>query len=201
MKTVVNEIRNGINILKLGAIISITPECAIRPRKDYFPQLIEIIVSQQLSSKAADSIFKKITAYFQNILTPAAILSTPHEILRGLGLSTSKVNFIKDAAQKIENKQLKLKGFYHMPEDEIRATLVQVKGIGAWSCDMFLMFSLARLNILPVNDLGIRKAVQKVYQLKTLPDEKKIRNIAKKNGWHPYCTIASWYLWRSLELK
>lgn len=205
MKTVVNEIRTGIAALKqadarLAAIISVTPECEIRRKKDYFLHLVEIIVSQQLSSKAADSIFKRVTDYFDGMLTTVAVLATPNEILRGLGLSANKVNFIKDAAEKIENKQIKLKGISRMSENEVREMLMQIKGVGTWTCDMFLMFCLANLNILPVNDLGIRKGVQRLYRLRSLPDEKKIRSIAKANGWAPYCSIASWYLWRSLDL-
>ena len=87
-----------------------------------------------------------------------------------------------------------------MTEEEIREQLTQIKGVGVWSCDMFLMFTLGKLNILPVHDLGIRKGIQKIYRLRKLPDESKIRAIAQQNCWHPYCSVASWYVWRSLEV-
>lgn len=206
MNNLVSEIETGIEFLKnndarLRAIIEVTPPCSIKLQKRYFLRLIEIIISQQLSVKAADSIFNRFIAHFGEAVKPSTILKTSPELIRSFGLSTSKVNFIKDVAEKIENKQLKLKQFYHMTEEEIRKELIQIKGIGVWSCDMYLMFTLGKLNILPVHDLGIRKGVQKIYHLRELPDETKIRTIAKKNNWHPYCSIASWYLWRSLEME
>ncbi len=205
MNNLVSEIKIGIEFLKendtrLRTIIEGTPPCSIKQQKQYFLRLIEIIISQQLSVKAADAIFNRFIAHFGSGVKPSAILTTAPEKIRSLGLSTSKVNFIKDVAEKIENKQLKLKGFSHMTEEEIREQLTQIKGVGVWSCDMFLMFTLGKLNILPVHDLGIRKGIQKIYRLRKLPDESKIRAIAQQNSWHPYCSVASWYVWRSLEV-
>ncbi len=107
---------------------------------------------------------------------------------------------MKDLSGKILNKEILLKGLIKKSDSEIISELTKVKGIGEWTVHMFLIFTLARPNVLPVKDLGLRKAVMNVYRLRKLPDEKRIYKISKENNWSPYNTIASWYLWRSLEI-
>ena len=112
-----------------------------------------------------------------------------------------KVIKLKDLSQKVLSKEVSLTGISRKTDDEVIAELTKVKGIGVWSAHMFLMFTLGRPNILPTGDLGIRKAVMLNYQLKKMPTEQKVELVAKKNNWHPYCTIASLYMWRSLDNK
>jgi DNA-3-methyladenine glycosylase II len=121
--------------------------------------------------------------------------------LRSVGLSGQKLAYIKDLAAKVDNGTVHLKRIAQMSDDEIIAELTQVKGIGVWTVQMFLIFSLGRLNVLPVGDLGIRMAIQRLYGLEELPKPTAIEAIAEQNQWQPYCSVASWYLWRSLENK
>jgi DNA-3-methyladenine glycosylase II len=167
--------------------------------KKYFDLLLGSIIGQQLSMYAAASIEKKFLNFFKNKPRPEIILQTDDAVLRSIGLSNAKVKYVKDLSQKIISGELKLKGISKKSDDEIIAELTKVKGIGIWTSHMFLIFTLGRLNILPVGDLGIRKSIMVNYRLKKLPDDKIIRSIAKNNNWHPYCSIASLYLWRSLD--
>ncbi len=180
-------------IIKNIGIINLTP-----PTK-YFNPLLRAIIGQQLSTSAARAIYKRFIEFFNNSPHPDLILSTDDSVLRSLGLSNSKVKYVKDFSQKILSKEIHLAGLAKKSDEEIIEELTKVKGIGTWTVHMFLIFTLGRLNVLPVSDLGIRKAVMLNYGLKKMPDEKKIRLIAKKNNWHPYCTVASLYLWQSLD--
>lgn len=184
---------------KLSGVIQSAGNCTISPSSDYFLALLNIIISQQLSSKAADSIFAKFNLLFGKQPTPGKILALPDEKIREAGLSNAKTKSIKDLSVKILNNELKLKGIEHFSPEDITAQLVTVKGIGPWSVDMFLIFSLGLPDILPVGDLGIRKGMMKLYGLKKLPDEKTMRRIAKKHNWSPYSSVASWYLWRVVD--
>lgn len=187
------------NDKKLAAVIASAGKCSINPSPDYFQALITIIVSQQLSSKAADSIIAKFNLLFGKQPAPKDILALPDEKIREAGLSNAKTKSIKDLSLKILNNELKLKGIEHFSPAEITEKLVTVKGIGPWSVDMFLIFSLGLPDILPLGDLGIKKGMMKLYGLRKLPDEKKMREIARKNNWSPYCSVASWYLWRVVD--
>ena len=173
----------------------------LRSHRKYFNLLLGAIIGQQLSTKAADSIQKRFMDYFANKPEPELILATEHSVLRGIGLSNAKVSYVKDLSQKVLSKEVRLTGISRKTDDEVIAELTKVKGIGVWSAHMFLMFTLGRPNILPTGDLGIRKAVMLNYQLKKMPTEQKVELVAKKNNWHPYCTIASLYMWRSLDNK
>jgi DNA-3-methyladenine glycosylase II len=182
-------------IIKNIGIINLTQH------KKYYNLLLGSIISQQLSTYAAASIHKRFMNFYKNNPRPEFILKTDDSALRLLGLSNAKVKYVKDLSVKILSGELKLKGFAKKSDDEIIAELTKVKGIGVWTSHMFLMFTLGRLNVLPFGDLGIRKSIMVNYRLKKMPDEKKIRLIAKQNNWHPYCSIASLYLWRSLDTK
>ena len=182
-------------IIKNIGIINLTRQ------KKYFNLLLGSIISQQLSIYAAASIQKKFLGFFKYDPQPELILQTDDLTLRSLGLSNAKVRYVKDLSQKFMSGEVKLKGFGKMSDKDIIDELTKVKGIGLWTSHMFLIFTLGRLNILPFGDLGIRKSIMVNYRLKKMPDEKKIKSIAKNNNWHPYCSIASLYLWRSLDAK
>ena len=182
-------------------MISKTEPCALQPHRFYYISLVRSIVGQQLSIKAADSIYKKFTQYTGNPPQPEKILSAPDLDLRGCGLSHAKVKYVKDLSLKILNNELKLKGFSSQCDAEIIENLTQVKGIGLWTAQMFLIFTLGRLNVLPYLDLGVRNSMQNLYGLRKHPDRAKVENIAKKYKWEPYCSIASWYLWKNLDDK
>jgi len=182
-------------IIKNIGIINLTQ------RKKYFNLLIGSIISQQLSTYSAAAIQKRFFSFFKNNPGPENVLKTEDLDLRALGLSNAKVKYVKDLSAKFLAGEVKLTGFGKMADEEVIAELTKVKGIGVWTAHMFLIFTLGRLNILPVGDFGIRKSIMVNYSLKNLPDEKKIREIAKKNNWHPYCSVVSLYLWRSLDTK
>ncbi|MDH7603566.1 MAG: hypothetical protein QHH13_01570 [Melioribacter sp.] len=199
-----NEITKAIkhlskNDIVLSRLIKNYGTCKIEPHKKYFFALLRAIIGQQLSMNAAAAIEKKFMSNYNNKPTPELILQTSDENLRALGLSNAKVKYIKDLSEKIINNKITLRGISTMTDEEIINELTKVKGIGIWSVHMFLIFTLGRMNVLPYSDFGIRKAVMLNYGLKNLPDSNKIINIAKKNNWHPYCSIASIYLWKSLN--
>ena len=160
----------------------------------HFGALARSIIYQQLSGKAAATIHGRFLGLFGGREPePADVLRCSDEALRAVGLSRQKLAYLKDLAAKAEA----LVALHELPDDEVIARLTTVKGVGLWTAQMFLMFRLGRPDVLPVLDLGIRKAAQKLYGLRTLPDGQKLETLATK--WRPYCTVASWYLWRSLE--
>jgi len=187
----------------LRAIISKYGVCGIKTGReaDIFCGLVESIVSQQLSTKAAATIYGRLRTLMPGGGPPApdAILSLSDEALRGVGLSRQKVSYVRDLSRRVIDGSLKTDAFAAMTDDEVVAQLTQIKGIGRWTADMILIFRLARPDVLPVGDLGIVKAVQKAYRLRKTPDAKRLEALGER--WRPYRSIASWYLWRSLENK
>ena len=188
---------------QLGAFIKRYGSCRIRPHTRYFHTLVGSIISQQLSTKAADTIHKRFLGLYAPSKTPrpAQILATSIEDLRATGISFQKAAYIKDIAAKTEDGTLKFNRLSKMTDEEIIQMLTTVKGIGVWTVHMFLIFSLGRMDVLPVGDLGIRRGIQLAYGFDQLPTPEEIERVADENGWRPYCSIASWYLWRSLENK
>lgn len=172
-------------------------KCTIKPiKKDkYFENLVRAIVNQQLSGKAASTIFGRVKKLLKKI-EPKNILKTKDENLRNAGLSWQKISYIKDLSTKVENKEIKLQNLNKLPDNEVVEELVKVKGIGNWTAEMFLMFALGRPDIFPIDDLGIKKGFEKVTKKKW--DKVESFKFAEKH-WKPYRTIASWYLWKSLE--
>ncbi len=200
------EIENGIshiynNDKKLAGIIDQVGRCTLRPKRDHYLSLLGSIISQQLSVRVADIIEERFIKYFDGNPTPEKIIVADTENLRGLGMSYSKVKYVKDLSEKIVSKEIHFKNLNKLTDEQIISEYTKVKGIGVWTVHMFLIFTLARLNILPVGDLGIKRAAMIIYNLRKLPDENKMILISKKNNWAPYNSIASWYLWRSLELN
>lgn len=182
----------------LGAIIERVGTYRIEYREPEFPTLVRSIVYQQLSGKAASTILGRLVAAIPDSrLTPGAILSLTPERMRELGLSGQKTAYIRDLAERTRTGALDFAGFMSMNDDAVIENLTQVKGVGVWTAHMFLIFALRRPNVLPTGDLGVRSAIKKAYRLRQLPKPAKIEKIAKR--WHPYCSVASWYLWRSLD--
>lgn len=189
-----------INDSKMEKIIEQCEPFKLKPRKDFYDSLLRAIIGQQLSMSAAASIYKKFLLLVGNKPTPNKILSIPHEDLRLAGLSNAKVKFVKNLSEKILDKTVHPAKHETMSDAEIVLELTQVKGIGEWTAHMYLIFTLVRLDVLPTKDLGIKKGIQKIYGLRNFPDEQKVHTISKKNNWAPYNSIASWYVWKSLEI-
>lgn len=173
----------------------------LSPHGDHYKQLLSSIISQQLSVKAAASIRKRVFDFFDGKPTPKQLLAADDSALRSLGLSRAKVIYVKDLARHIDDGRLDLTRLSTLPNNELINQLVAVKGIGEWSAHMFMIFGLGRLDILPVGDLGVRKAAMNLYGLRALPSPDRLQRLSKQNGWEPYESVAAWYLWYSLDNK
>jgi DNA-3-methyladenine glycosylase II len=171
-----------------------------RPRSTdaSFHGLARSIVYQQLSGKAAGTIFGRVVSATSDPLTPAGILRLSLDELRRLGLSQQKAGYVRDLAERTARGEIDFSALPALSDDEVIRVLSAVKGVGLWTVQMYLIFALQRPDVLPVGDLGIRAAIKKAYRTRHLPKPDRIEKIARK--WHPYCSVASWYLWRSLEL-
>ena len=166
--------------------------------EDAYGSLVRTIVGQQLSTKAARSIYGRLTALFdERPPTPGELLSTDEDVLRACGLSGPKVRYLRDLAHRVVSGELDLPSFHDLPDEEVIERIVAVKGLGRWSADMFLMFHLGREDVLPVGDLGIRRAAERAYALTEIPDAETLQDLARP--WSPHRTLASFYLWESLE--
>lgn len=164
----------------------------------HFDALCRSIIYQQLSTKAAGTIHGRFLDLFPGREpSPEALLALPEETLRGVGLSRQKLGYLRDLAAKVHHDELPLEHLDELPDHEIIDYLVQVKGIGVWTAQMFLMFRLGRLDVLPDLDLGIRNAIRKAYRVRGVPNAKRIAKIGAP--WRPYASVACWYLWRSLD--
>ena len=163
-----------------------------------FSTLVRSIVFQQLSGKVARVIYGRLEAAVPHkAITPKAILRLSPEQLRALGLSQQKAAYIRDLAERTASGEVDFATLDGLSDEKVIEVLTKVKGIGVWTSHMYLMFALRRPNVLPIGDLGIRSAIQKAYALDTMPKPGEVTLMAEK--WHPYCSVASWYLWRSLE--
>jgi len=172
----------------------------INPHKNYYQELVESIVSQQLSVKAAATILKRFIALFgEDFPAPDKVLEKDIEELRGVGLSRQKGSYIQDLALKVIEGDVRFNHLDTLTNDEVIAELTKIKGVGVWTVHMFLIFSMGRLDVLPTGDLGIKNGIQKIYGLEKQPTELEITAIALKNKWHPYESAASWYVWKSLN--
>ena len=171
------------------------------PDEDLLFALSRTIIHQQLSIKAAATIHRRFLQLYPNKAAPSAqdILNTSEDLLRGAGVSRSKINYLKDLAQKVSDGLPTLEQLSTMDDESIMQMLTQVKGIGRWSVQMLLIFRLHRLDVMPTEDLGVRNAIQKLYSLDQLPDKSALEGLAQQ--WSPYCSIAAWYLWRSLDMN
>ncbi len=184
----------------LGHIIVRCGPCTLQPRSlEPLVMLCRSIVYQQLSGKAAGTIMRRFLGlYDPDTLNPEVLLRTTDNTLRGIGLSRQKITYLKDLATQIQDGALQLAMLPMHSDAEVIHQLMGVKGIGRWTAEMFLIFALGRLDVFPVDDLGIRKAMQRAYSYKRLPAPVTMYRHARK--WIPYRTIATWYLWRSLDV-
>jgi DNA-3-methyladenine glycosylase II len=186
---------------KLAAIIKRIGPCELHAAapKDPFEALCLSIASQQLSTKAADTIFRRFCGLFppDGRPSPERVMTLTDDEIRGVGFSRPKVGFIKDLAAQVLDGRLDLAGLTKHPDEEVMRQLVGVKGIGRWTAEIFLMFRLGRPDILPADDLGLMNAVHRAYKLRKRPDAKRLRKMGET--WRPYRSVASWYLWASLD--
>jgi DNA-3-methyladenine glycosylase II len=183
----------------LAALIRKHGECGLAKaqRSDHFSALVRAITGQQLSTKAAATIFGRLAALMPDGVTPAAMSSLTDEQMRAVGMSRQKISYFRDLSDKASTRVVPLNALDAMSDEEVIAALTAVKGIGRWSAEMFLMFRLHRPDVLPVDDLGIVNAVKNVYKLRKRPSAERIRKLGE--AWRPYRSVASWYLWRSLD--
>jgi len=196
MKKAVDHLKKSDAIL--ASIISQVGACQIAYREPTFETLARAIVFQQLSTKAARTIYGRLEEAAGGKLTPESIRNLSVGEMRRAGLSRQKLGYIRDLAEHALSGKVDFTLLPAMNDEEVIAALTDIKGVGVWTAHMFLLFSLRRPNVLPVGDLGVQTAIQRAYRKRKLPTPKQVEVIAK--GWHPYCSYAAWYLWRSLEL-
>ena len=170
---------------------------AARQHSDPFKALARAIVGQQLSAKAAATIFSRFEALFDAFPTPAQVLAVPDDRLRSVGLSSQKLGYLRDLCRRIVGGGLPLDVLDRMDDEAVIENLTQVKGVGRWTAEMFLIFRLQRPDVLPVGDLGIVRAVQRAYKLRKAPSPDRLTRIGE--AWRPYRSVACWYLWASLN--
>lgn len=170
----------------------------MRAEGTHYEALVRSIVYQQLSGKAAGTILRRFNElYPDNRPTPELVMKTSDEKLRSAGLSRQKISYLRDLSAKVFSDELPLHEVESMSDDDLIAHLVQVKGIGRWTAQMFLMFRLGRRDVLPELDLGIQNAIRRAYRKRKRPTPKDVKKIGAK--WSPHASVACWYLWRSLE--
>ena len=184
----------------MARIIDAVGPCRFAPITEgtHFEALLRSIVYQQLSGRAAATIHGRFLAlYPRRSPTAERLLATSDEALRSVGLSRQKIGYMRDLAEKVDARELPVRSLHTLPDDAIIESLVRVKGIGRWTAQMFLMFRLGRPDVLPELDLGIQKAIQLNWRKRKLPKPADVLKVGKP--WAPWRSVASWYLWRSLE--
>lgn len=204
------ESRNGFNVAHaLATLKKVDPEIhplidqleltEINREYNYFKSLVRAIIYQQLSGKAAKTISDRFIALYdgKEYPTPSDVLETDHELLRSVGLSNAKANYIKNIAQAFLNNTLDYKNLDYLDDETIMEQLVSIKGIGPWTAQMFLMFTLNRPDVFPTGDLGVQKGFQQFFKLKELPKPKDMEKRAEK--WKPYRTVMSLYFWKVVD--
>jgi DNA-3-methyladenine glycosylase II len=183
----------------LAPVIDRVGPCTIRSHKNYYQELVDSIISQQLSIKAAATIFERFKALFgDSFPAPEAILGKSVDELRSVGLSRGKATYVRDLAQHVVDGKVAFDHLDSLSNEAIIAELTAVKGIGEWTAHMFLMFCMGRMDVLAHGDLGIKNGMQKLYGLDHQPSAQEIIDIARSRNWHPYETVACWYVWQSL---
>jgi DNA-3-methyladenine glycosylase II len=185
---------------QLAAVIKRVGRCALPDgrTRDPFAGLVRVIMSQQLSGKAASTIYGRVEALAgSGGLTPAAVRALTAEALRAAGVSRPKITYLYDLADHVGDGRLDLHALDGHPDEEVIAKMTAVKGLGRWSAEMFLMFRLNRPDIFPVTDLGIVKGMQRLHGMKRRPAERTMIRLAER--WRPYRSIAAWYVWRTLD--
>ena len=196
LATATRHLRRRDPVLR-GVIERVGP-VTVKLEKNRFQALIRAIIAQQISGKAARAIGQRLLDSIRpQRLTPEVVAAIPIEQLRALGLSSQKASYIHDLAAHVSDGRVKLSRAQRMTDDEVIEQLVQVKGIGVWTAQMFLIFSLGRPDVFPHGDYGVRAAIRNLYGLADLPN--KEQSVAIAEPWRPYASIAAWYCWRSLD--
>jgi 3-methyladenine DNA glycosylase/8-oxoguanine DNA glycosylase len=187
---------------RLATVIKQVGHCGLQdiPQVPPFMALAEAIASQQLSTKAADTIFARFCGLFgpEGVPEAARLLQFDDETIRGVGFSRSKVVFLRDLASRVVDQRLELDTMHEREDLHVMEQLTAVKGIGPWTAEIFLMFRLKRPDVFPADDLGLVKAAQRLYGMRQRPSKKRLLRMAE--AWRPYRSVAAWYLWRSLSL-
>lgn len=178
-------------------LIAEHPSVWLQSRGNPFVTLARSIVGQQISVKAADSVWQRVLANCGKRLTPAAVINAGPEVLRASGLSTRKVEYILDLAGHFKQRLVRPARWVHMEDEAVIAELTDIRGIGRWTAEMFLMFNLQRPNVLPLDDIGLLRAISLLYYSGEPVSRYEAREVAQ--AWQPWCTVATWYLWRSLD--
>jgi DNA-3-methyladenine glycosylase II len=185
---------------KIGAVMKKVGRCGLPDHRSHEPfiALVRVIASQQLSSKAADTIFGRVVALAggPDRMTPERVKALDAAALRGAGLSRPKISYLQDLADHVLDGRLNLHALDRHPDEDVLAAITAVKGLGRWSAEMFLMFRLNRPDIFPVGDLGIVKGMQRLHGMKRRPSPRTMERLAEP--WRPYRSVAAWYLWRLL---
>ncbi|HXY35236.1 MAG TPA: DNA-3-methyladenine glycosylase [Planctomycetaceae bacterium] len=184
----------------MGQIIASVGPFGLKPMRNRFHALVRSIISQQISSKAAASIRQKLETIVEPYggMTPESLLHLSTAQMRKAGLSPQKQAYLRELARRVHKREVRLERLHHLSDEDVIAELIQVKGIGRWTAQMFLIFTLGRADVFPHDDLGVRAAIKRFYGLDELPDKETSHRIAA--AWRPYATVASWYCWRSLSL-
>ena len=180
----------------LKQLIRAVGPCTLNFNADHFSVLAQSIISQQISGKAAKAIAARLLKTLpRSGLTATGLLRLSDDQMRAAGLSANKARSLRDLAEKVKSREVPLRRLHQMDDEDVIAHLIPVRGIGRWTAEMFLIFSLGRLDVLPVDDFGLRTGVRDVYFLRDLPDKKSL--LARAEPWRPYRSIATWYFWRS----
>lgn len=184
----------------LGEVIDRVGPYLIPRRPERFQALVRAIIFQQLAGRAAQAIYDRFVQQVggKRFPTPTLVLATSDEVLRAAGLSRGKMAYIRDLAGHVRDRTLNFHRFPGMEDDAIIADLTRVRGIGRWTAEMFLMFNLHRPDVFPVDDLGVRNAVARLYAMSTPPPPKELREFGER--WRPYRSVAAWYLWQSMRI-
>jgi DNA-3-methyladenine glycosylase II len=184
----------------MADVIARVGPCMLETNPNIFEALVDAIVSQQISVKAADAIMARLRAATPGgLITPEALLLHAHDALRAAGLSTPKARYVRDLTEHVADGRLDLAQLAHLEDEAIIERLTAVKGIGRWTAEMILIFSLGRLDVLPVDDLGFVEGVREAYGLEARPTRKEMQ--IRGEGWHPYRSVATWYMWRVRRLS
>ncbi len=200
-----DRVREGIAHLRtadrrMANVIERVGPFTLKPERDRFGMLVRSIISQQISTAAARSIRQRLVERLApERVSAAAIAALSTEELRAVGLSPQKTAYLQDLSDKVSSGTIRLDRISRLDDEQVIQTLLPVKGVGRWTAQMFLLFSLGRIDVLAPDDLGIRAAMKRIYELPELPDRKTCEQIAEP--WRPYASIASWYCWRSGDLE
>lgn len=183
----------------LARVIDSVGPFALRLRRERFQALCRAIIFQQLAGAAARTIYERFVALFgaQGFPSPRQVLDAPEAAMRAAGLSRQKIRYLRDLALHVADGKLNFHRFPRMTDEEVIAELIRVHGVGRWTAEMFLMFNLGRPDVLPVDDLGVRNAVRRLYRMRKMPDARRLRALGER--WRPYRSVAAWYLWRSAD--